>query len=1047
MEPVVHPYETLPLQVTHKFDPPAICKAVPRERLFDLLDEASGARAVWICGPSGVGKTTLMASYLEKRQTPCVWYRSDEADADLAAFFHYLGRAVDGGLGPLSTHPTLPEYLPENGHFAIAFLEDVGRRFEKPVWIVFDNLKANVSEKLMRVLRPVVEQVPPGINLCMISRTGPPPALARAVANQAMAIIEWRELAFTPDECQYAIEIIASDGAHPCSASWLHRHTGGWACGVMLCLQQTVTERVLADFPEGVYRTFGHLAGKILSVLGHGWLDFLLQLSFLEEVGPERAARLTGIQEAGERLELLSSHTPLIDKNPGPGKTYRYQPLLRDCLRRHLSAKSNALKILPNLCRRVTAIMAESGSIDKKLRFYRLTEDWERLAGTILAQGYPLAAQGRHQVLSAWLSLLPPSVLGQHPGLILYKGLSLLHTEPLAARRCFQTAWSGFARRNDVKGCVLSWTYGVESFYLARAGKHDLTDWIQEGVRLNGLLPSDGDAVLCARLAQGMVRILLFEDRGAHLSVWLERCKRAMYHCPDLPQQLNSARTLVLAYCLRGEIWEASIIIDYLKTRSFAEPLATYGRLDLLFIEGLFHTVTGENRQCQSTSVKALSICSQLEGNVFATLFYFFSVYASLAAGNMLSARKYLKKIENRIPSTATIDLSHFQCLSAWEAYAFGDLNRALTLSEKSCRFAIECGWPIAVLISRLMHARILGEFRRWQEAEELIATNLREACAHGWALFEFHGWLALAELRMLQGTAESMREPLLRAFRISLARGVFAGHWALRTRLSELCQMALQFGIHEKQVIKFIHRNDLLPAAPGHVGSHWPFAVRLYIMGRHAIVSNEGVVSTSKKAPKKSLELLDLLICKGPQGIARKTAAKLLWPESSGDRALQSLKTTLHRLKKLLGHEQAITTRNGRLAISTQHCWVDAWHFEGLIDQSNSAEYATRKKRRLEEAIRFYTPPGAGADGSSCFCTSYADRLRAKYERAVLEMGRMLIEAGKPEEAASIYNKGLCIEESSQKIFRALQRLMRQKGYRKNVHAPCHCQEIRPAG
>src|SRR4030067_462266 len=66
----------------------------PRQRLYCLLDKARKAPVLWITGPPGCGKTALVSSYIESRRLRCLWYKVDEADADLSTFFYYLGLAA-----------------------------------------------------------------------------------------------------------------------------------------------------------------------------------------------------------------------------------------------------------------------------------------------------------------------------------------------------------------------------------------------------------------------------------------------------------------------------------------------------------------------------------------------------------------------------------------------------------------------------------------------------------------------------------------------------------------------------------------------------------------------------------------------------------------------------------------------------------------------------------------------------------------------------------------------------------------------------------------
>ena len=66
---------------------PILRDVFPRKRLFILLDQMRKQSAIWVSGPAGSGKTTLVNSYLETRGIPCLWYEVDEGDTDLATFF------------------------------------------------------------------------------------------------------------------------------------------------------------------------------------------------------------------------------------------------------------------------------------------------------------------------------------------------------------------------------------------------------------------------------------------------------------------------------------------------------------------------------------------------------------------------------------------------------------------------------------------------------------------------------------------------------------------------------------------------------------------------------------------------------------------------------------------------------------------------------------------------------------------------------------------------------------------------------------------------
>jgi LuxR family transcriptional regulator, maltose regulon positive regulatory protein len=82
---------------------PTVRGVLARPRLFRRLDAARTHAVIWVSGPPGSGKTTLVAHYVADRKVPCLWYRVDEGDVDLATFFYYMppvGQPASGYVCP-----------------------------------------------------------------------------------------------------------------------------------------------------------------------------------------------------------------------------------------------------------------------------------------------------------------------------------------------------------------------------------------------------------------------------------------------------------------------------------------------------------------------------------------------------------------------------------------------------------------------------------------------------------------------------------------------------------------------------------------------------------------------------------------------------------------------------------------------------------------------------------------------------------------------------------------------------------------------------------
>ncbi|HXX35074.1 MAG TPA: AAA family ATPase, partial [Thermodesulfobacteriota bacterium] len=186
-----------------KITRPSAAGIFPRRRLFRLLDTCRKYPVIWINGPAGSGKTTLVSSYLDARKLSCLWYQVDEGDSDIATFFSYMGMAAKKAAPRRKTPLPLltPEYLQGIPTFTLRYFENLFSRLKIPCVLVFDDYHAVPGDSAFHsMLSDGLSAIPDGMNVIIISRHDLPPALSRLHANGSIGMLGWDELRLRLEE-------------------------------------------------------------------------------------------------------------------------------------------------------------------------------------------------------------------------------------------------------------------------------------------------------------------------------------------------------------------------------------------------------------------------------------------------------------------------------------------------------------------------------------------------------------------------------------------------------------------------------------------------------------------------------------------------------------------------------------------------------------------------------------------------------------------------------------------------------------------------------
>lgn len=242
---------------------------------------------------------------------------------------------------------------------------------------------------------------------------------------------------------------------------------------------------------------------------------------------------------------------------------------------------------------------------------------------------------------------------------------------------------------------------------------------------------------------------------------------------------------------------------------------------------------------------------------------------------------------------------------------------------------------------------------------------------------------------------------------------------------LVRLCADALHAGIERDYVTLLIRLRRLPP--PSSDVLHWPWPIRVYTLGRFSLVKDGQLWTTKGKCPHKPLELLLALIALGGREVHTSAVMRALWPDEHSADLRKLFDNTLHRLRHILGHADAILLRDAKMTLNPGHCWVDAWAFEriaGRLIRDDAVE-----PELGDAARRLYQGHFLSLEADEPWLLPYRDRLRSRFHRLVLTDGRRLEAAGRWDAAAEIYESAIEIDNLAEILYRRLMVCRQQCG------------------
>ena len=930
-----------------------------------------------------------------------------------------------------------PEYLPDLPGFTRRFFRTLSATIPATTILVLDNYQEAAPESIFHtVIQGAIAEFPAGINLFAISRTDPPPQFVRMIAGNLIGRIGWEDLRLIPDEIR-SIATTTGQVLNEETVRLLQEQTGGWAAGLVLMierLKQTGTASP-ASRSETMELVFDYFASEMFDQMPLSIRQFMICTAILPYMTLKMAIETSGNPQAEEMLDYLYHHRLFIDRRASEASEeaiYQYHTLFREFLLDRVGDYFSVCESR-NILQLGATLIEQNGDIGAAAELFAKAQAWKDLTRLINNHAAVLLTQGRHQTLQQMISFFPRQVIDTTPWIIHWRWLSSMYINPPSAILDLEYAYTGFDALGDRIGCFVTLGALIDAYFFQSALLSPILRWAEKLQKLlaqYGGFPSiEIEATVFASL-RGLVFAAPHHPLIATLG---ERADRLLKDDIDAQLRINISMSLLWFTLWCGDFYKTNSIIEQITPIVTTTQISPMTLIFWRVMEGNLAWCTANFQLATDKFNDGLDISRRAALPLLDCMLWTLSIYSALAEGNVKAARSHLEHAEKSfINPQSKLIVAELSSQRAGVKFLSGNITDALKIAREAVALYEETGAPFLTASIRIGLAQILIESGDLEEACHHLAMATQYADTMKSSLLKCHALLVEAYARIKNGEERIAEHILKKGLLIASSNNYLTLNlWWRPDVRTKLLSFALQKEIEIKYVQYVIRHRNLKAQSPDI--ENWPWPIRIYTLGRFSILRNGQPLRFDGKTQRKPLELLKYLCAFGSRAINQDRIIDALWPESSGDVAEQALRTTLHRLRKLLQHEKAIRLENRQLSLDTGYVWVDYIAFYRMVHLPDATQDT------LQTAVNRYQGHFLAGESES-WVLSFRERLHLHYLNMSEQLGLLLEHNNDWTAAATHYLRAIGIEPVAEVFYRRLMICYTRLGQPARVQSTYQC-------
>ena len=636
-------------------------------------------------------------------------------------------------------------------------------------------------------------------------------------------------------------------------------------------------------------------------------------------------------------------------------------------------------------------------------------------------------AYGRHAALRALVDLAPPAARERDPWLAFWRGWCRMADQEDGWRTPLAQAFERFRADGDLEGAFTACAWLLRTSVIADEAQR----WIAVVERLAAAHPSFADPVVEARVIWQFHQVRQFPAHHPLVAGWAARAEVLARTLDHAALRLRMAAFALSVHFAHGDVRRMGALMAATRALPGAGHPPPSDELAFQIFRAYYQLHMSDLEAAAATLGRVEQLAAGTGAARDLAAAWHLGARVALYGADVARARAYherLLALGDWLPPHPC----HTQTTGVYVALLERDLDAAAAAASAALAFAEVL--PVFRPLWRANLAQVLLERGEVARARDELEAVIAEARTTRLPSTECVALLlhaaALLRLGEVERAAASLRDGLGRARELGCVPLL---PFVLRPTLARLAAHALESGIEREVATDLVARWRLAP--PSAEEERWPWRIRVRALGPFELAIEGDTLNGAAKTQRKPVELLKCLVAFGGRDVGAAAVMQALWPEAEGDAAKRSFDVTLHRLRRLLGRDDAILLEAGSSRSTRSSCgWTRRVRAArrarrgGLRGGVRPPGHAARRARRpdaaaLSRAAALLRRRGLDAAGAR----APAQPLPRLVERA----GEFLERSERADAALAWYQRAVDLDPPAERIYQRIMRFLHARGRR----------------